>query len=236
MIDPTAFRTLTFDCYGTLIDWETGILEALRPLLFAHGLELGEEALLEFFGELESEIEAEAYRPYREVLSEVVYRLGRRLGFVADAREARSLPDSVAHWPAFPDTAEALQALARRYELVVVSNIDDELFAGSAPKLGVPLHALITAKQVGAYKPSRRMFEAAIARIGRPTSEILHVAQSLFHDIVPAQAMGLATVWVNRRAGKTGSGATPPGDARPDLEVPDLATLARRLVQAEGRG
>lgn len=229
-MDTSAIRTLTFDCYGTLIDWETGIVDALTPLLEGHGRALPAPQLLALYGELESAIQAEAFRPYREVLREVVRRLGKRLGFAPTAAEVESLPASLAAWPAFPDTAAALAALARRFELVVVSNVDDDLFAGSAPKLGVELEAVVTAGRVGAYKPSPRMFEAALARIGRPKAEILHVAQSRFHDIAPARALGLQTVWVNRHAGRPGGGATPAADALPDLEVPDLATLAAILV------
>jgi 2-haloacid dehalogenase len=228
-MDFARFRTLTFDCYGTLIDWEAGILGALRPVVAAHGAAVGDEALLGLYGEIEAAVEAEPFRRYREVLREVVRRLGGRLGFAPTAAEVESLPDSLASWPPFADTRQALGALATRYELVVVSNVDDDLFAATAAGLGVGFHRVVTAQQAGAYKPSERMFRLALERIGRPPGEVLHVAQSLFHDVAPARALGLATVWVNRRAGRPGSGATPPAAARPDLEVPDLATLVERL-------
>jgi len=226
-MDLTPITTLTFDCYGTLIDWETGILAALSPLLSRHRVALSDDALLELYGELEARAEAGPFRPYREILGAVVRGFGERLGFVPSQAEVESLPESVRHWPAFADTPEALRRLARRFDLVVVSNIDDDLFAGTAPKLGVELTRVITARQVGAYKPSEKVFRHALAELGRPREEILHVAQSLFHDIVPARRLGLATVWVNRRAGKSGAGATPPAAATADLEVPDLESLAR---------
>lgn len=217
---------LTFDCYGTLIDWETGLSLALEPMLSAHGLAFPRESLLELYGELEAEIEAESYRTYREILEEAVRRLGKRLGFSPTAREVGSLPDSLAHWPAFADTQAALARLKTRFRLAVVSNVDDDLFAGSRPRLGVELDALVTAQQVGVYKPSPLVLGFALGKLGCTRGEVVHVAQSLYHDIAPARALGLATVWVNRRAGKAGSGATPPASAEPDLEVPNLATLA----------
>jgi 2-haloacid dehalogenase len=231
-MDWSRFTVLTFDCYGTLIDWEAGILAALKPILRSRGVSVPDRELLELYAELESQIEAEAYRPYREVLSEVVRRLGKRLGFMASRDEAESLPASLGAWEPFADTVPALRQLARRYELAVVSNVDDDLFARTAPRLGVRLHALITAEQARAYKPSLAMFRLALDRLGRPISEILHVAQSLYHDVAPARALGLATVWVNRRGRKRGAGATAPSDARPDLKVPDLATLARLIARS----
>lgn len=218
--------TLTFDCYGTLIDWETGLAAALEPILLAHGLAFPREGLLALYGELEAEIEAESYRTYREILAEAVRRLGKRLGFSPTGREVSSLPDSLAAWPNFDDTVAALTRLKTRFRLAVVSNVDDELFAGTLPRLGVELDGLVTAEQVGAYKPSPLVLGYALGKLGCRRDEVVHVAQSLFHDIGPARALGLRTVWVNRRAGKAGFGATPPANAQPDLEVPDLATLA----------
>ncbi len=218
--------TLTFDCFGTLIDWESGLSNALGTVLLAHGLALPREAVLELYGELEAEIEAEPYRSYRGVLEESVRRLGKRLGFSPTEREVAALPASLAHWPAFPDTAAALLKLKSRFRLAVVSNIDDDLFAGCRPHLGVELDGLVTAQQVGVYKPSPLVFGYALGKLGCSRGEVVHVAQSLYHDIAPAKALGFRTVWVNRRSGKVGSGATPPAISEPDLEVPDLATLA----------
>ncbi|HEX5506558.1 MAG TPA: haloacid dehalogenase type II [Thermomicrobiales bacterium] len=221
------YTHLTFDCYGTLIDWERGILATLRPLLARHDAMLTDDQILELYGEFEAAAEAGPYQPYRDVLAAVVDGFGARLGFNPTAAERDALAASVGDWPAFPDTVDALHALARRYRLAILSNVDDDLFAGSARRLGVDFAAVITAQQVGSYKPDRRNFRAALARLGVPADRVLHVAQSLFHDIAPAKDLGLATLWVNRRHDRPGFGATPPATARPDLEVPDLRTLAR---------
>ena len=227
MLDLAPFKVLTFDCYGTLIDWETGILTALRPVLERHGVGLTDDQALELFGELEAAAEAGPYLPYREVLAVVMDGFADRLGFTPAADERMALAESVGQWPAFPDTVEALQALATRYELVILSNVDDDLFAGSAERLHVTFADVITAQQVGSYKPNPRNFQVLLERLNRPKSEILHVAQSLFHDIAPANAAGLRTVWVNRRHDRAGFGATPPQMAQPALEVPDMRTLAQ---------
>lgn len=231
-LDLTAYRILTFDCYGTLIDWETGIVDALRPVLSRRSIELGDEEILELFGSLETGIQRPPYKTYREVLGLVLDAIGERLGFTPEAAERAAFAGSVATWPAFPDSSEALQALSKHYDLVILSNVDDDLFAGSAQILGVDFADVITAQQVGSYKPDRRNFEVLLDRLGRSKDEILHVAQSLYHDIAPASEIGLATVWVNRRHGREGSGATPPKAATPDLEVPDLATLASLVDEA----
>jgi 2-haloacid dehalogenase len=234
MLDFNRFTVLTFDCYGTLIDWETGLLAALRPVLEAHGVALTDGEVLALYAELETKEEAGEYRRYRAVLREIVVRMGQRLGFTPSEAEQESLPESLPSWPPFPDTVEALRALKARYRLAVVSNTDDDLFAGTAPSLVVVFDEVITAEQVGSYKPSHRNFEAAIERVGAPKGEILHVAQSLYHDIVPAKALGLSAAWVNRRKGREGGGATPPANALPDVEVPDLRSLVELMgIRAE---
>lgn len=227
MLDFDRFTHLSFDCYGTLIDWETGILAALRPVLDRHGIALTDDQALERYGELESAAERGPYHRYRDVLATVMDGFGARLGFTPAAEERAALAASVGDWPPFPDTVEALRALARRFRLVILSNIDDDLFARSARRLGVDFAAIITAEQVGSYKPDPRNFRALLERLDIPPDRLLHVAQSLFHDIAPASALGLTTVWVNRRHDRPGSGATPPTTARADLEVPDLRTLAQ---------
>jgi 2-haloacid dehalogenase len=150
-----------------------------------------------------------------------------RFKFDAAPHELDCLADSIGDWEPFPDTVDALRRLEKRYKLAVVSNVDDGLFARTAKNLEVTFDRVVTAEQVRAYKPSRRVFEQALERIGRPRDRVLHVAQSVYHDIVPAKAMGLAAVWINRRVGKTGSGATLGADGTPDLELPDLESLAR---------
>lgn len=236
MIDFDRFTHLTFDCYGTLIDWERGILAALRPVLEQHGLAVSDDRILELYGELEAAAEAGPYQPYRAVLATVMAGFGKRLGFTPTTVEQEALASSVGQWPPFADTVEALQALARRFQLVILSNIDDDLFALSARRLQTDFAAVITAQQVGSYKPNQANFRFALQRLGVPATQVLHVAQSLFHDIVPAKELGLTTVWVNRRHDRSGFGATPPAAARPDLEVPNLRTLAQRVDEAAARG
>ena len=230
----SSFEVLTFDCYGTLIDWESGILEAVRQVLDAHGRDLPPAEILEHFARFESAIQAGAYLTYREVLSRVVDEFGRELGFVPSPRERASLPESIARWAPFDDTVDALRILASRYRLAVISNVDDDLFALSARRLGVEWDEVVTARQAGSYKPDARNFELALKRLGRPVDAILHVAQSLFHDIVPAKRLGFATVHVNRVSPHGGSGATMPVSARPDLEVPDLRSLAEMVLEEDG--
>jgi 2-haloacid dehalogenase len=220
------FACLTFDCYGTLIDWETGILGALRPLLEAHEVSAGDEELLELYGELEAAEERRSYRPYRDVLRGVVVALGDRMNFRPSLEQINSLPESLPQWPPFSDTVAALARLKQKYKLAVISNTDDDLFAETAKTLQVPFDWIITAQQAKSYKPSRNNFQKALEKIGLPKEKILHVGQSLYHDIVPTRELGWANVWVNRRSGKKGQGATVTAKIIPDLEVPDLKTLA----------
>jgi len=223
MLDFSSYKVLTFDCYGTLVDWESGIASALGTLLEAHDVELDRESLLELYAEVEPQAQAGDFKPYRQVLATVVDRFGERLGFEPTTAERGSLSESLGDWPVFADTREALASLARHYRLAVLSNIDDDLFAQTARHLGVEFAAVITAQQVNSYKPAPGHFHAALAQLA-PRSEILHVAQSLFHDVAVAGDLGISTVWVNRRQDSSG-GATPPSTAQPDLEVPDLASL-----------
>ena len=226
MLDLTRFKVLTFDCYGTMIDWETGIFSALRPILAAHDRKIGDPALLELYSELEAAAEQGEYRRYRDVLQSVVRGVGERLRFSPTDAEARSLPESLKNWQPFPDTVEALRKLRSRYQLAVLSNVDDDLFASTAPKLGVTFDHVITAQQAGCYKPCVRMFKLAEDRIGVSPEQWLHVGQSIYHDVVPAQSLGIATVWVNRPSPRPGAGAAAAASGRPDLEVPNLGTLA----------
>jgi 2-haloacid dehalogenase len=223
------FDVLTFDCYGTLIDWETGLWEALQPILAQHRIALARDEALALYGALESEAERGAYHAYRAVLRMVLEGLGTQLGFVPTAAELQRFVASVADWPAFPDSAPALRTLHSKYKLAIISNIDDDLFAMSAPRLDVQFDWIITAQQAQSYKPSLHNFQIALARIGVLPQKILHVAQSLYHDIAPARTLGLSTVWVNRRHGQPGFGATPAASAQPDMEVPDLCTLAQQI-------
>ena len=226
-LDLKRFKVLTFDCYGTLIDWESGILEALEKLRNRSRRTLSDEQLLEQYALVESNVQAGVYKRYREVLRDVATEMASFLGVDVDPQENDMLADSIEHWMPFPDTVDALRRLKTRFQLAIVSNIDDDLFAHSARHLEVPFDFVITAEQVQSYKPSHNNFLRAIEGMGVPRDEILHVAQSLYHDIKPANELGLANVWVNRRGDKRGFGATQPAEATPSLEVPDLATLAQ---------
>jgi 2-haloacid dehalogenase len=234
-LDPGAFDALTFDCYGTLIDWEQGIVTALRAALGAAVGEAGDEDLLSAFGAVEHAAEV-PFKPYREVLGLCCDALAERYGAQVAPEARAAFAGSVEHWPAFPDSAAALARLHERYTLMPITNCDDDLFAFSAARLGNPFDGVVTAQQVGAYKPDERGFHVALERLDLPRERVLHVAQSLFHDHVPAQRLGFRSVWVNRRGSRPGPGATPPAEATPDFEVPDLRTLADLLVPSSDAG
>jgi 2-haloacid dehalogenase len=225
-LDFTRFEALTFDCYGTLIDWEAGILPVLRALLDAHGKRVDDATLLELYGDFEQRAEADPYQTYREVLASVVRQFGSQFQFAPTRQEELSLPQSLPQWQPWPDTVSALRALKTRYRLIILSNIDDELFASTRAKLGVEFGEVVTAQQAQAYKPSLKIFQLALDRIHLPASRVLHVGQSIFHDVIPAQKMGLATVWVNRPSARPGVGAVKAAAANPDLIVSNLADLA----------
>jgi 2-haloacid dehalogenase len=227
MLDLTQFKVISFDCYGTLIDWETGIFSALRPILAAHKKNLSDAQLLALYSELESEAEKREFRSYREVLKSVVRGYGRRLEFKPSEAEEESLPASLANWKPFPDTVAALRKLKASFQLAVISNVDDDLFADTARRLEVPFDHLVTAQQARAYKPSLKIFNLARQRIGIAPAGWLHAAQSVYHDVVPAKSLGISTVWVNRPSPRPGAGAAKAATADPDLVVPDLETLAR---------
>jgi 2-haloacid dehalogenase len=226
MLDFSRFEILTFDCYGTLIDWEEGILGCLHRILAAHNKNIDDVTILQLYGDFEASAEQGEYRRYREVLQSVVRQFGERLGFAPTNEEVRSLPESLRDWKPWPDTVAALHTLNSRYKLAVISNVDDDLFATTQPHLGVKFDHVITAQQAGAYKPSLKIFELALSRIGVAATRILHVGQSIYHDVIPAQSLGLATVWVNRPSPRTGVGAVKSAEGRPELEVSSLAELA----------
>jgi 2-haloacid dehalogenase len=226
MLDFSRFRVLTFDCYGTLIAWETGIFSALKPILAAHGQQLSDSKILELYGTLEAAAEQGEYLRYKDVLSSVARGFGSECGFTPTEAEVRSLAQSIANWPAFPDTADALRRLQSRYRLAIISNIDDDLFSLTAPKLGVKFADVITAEQAGCYKPCLEIFRRAQSRLKIQPGEWLHVGQSIYHDVLPAQSLGISTVWVNRASPRAGVGAVKPAAGKPDVEVPDLKTLA----------
>jgi 2-haloacid dehalogenase len=229
MLDFSRFEVLTFDCYGTLINWEDGILRCLHRILSAHGKDIDDATILQLYGDFEARAEQGEYRRYREVLQSVVQQFGEQLGFTPAEQEASSLPESLPLWNPWPDTVSALCQLQSRFRLAIVSNVDDDLFAATQPQLGVEFNQVITAQQARAYKPSSKIFELALSRVGVPANRILHVGQSLYHDVLPAQSLGLATVWVNRPSARAGVGAVKAADARPDLQVTSLAEFAQSI-------
>jgi 2-haloacid dehalogenase len=228
----SAFQVLTFDCYGTLIDWETGIYRALAPWLEGHGVRVARDELLPAFAAAEApQQQATPDLRYPELLARVHGVVAERFGVGADPAGARAFGGSVRDWPAFPDSADALAYLKRHYRLVILSNIDRASFAHSAPKLGVEFDAVYTAEDIGSYKPDPRNFEYMLARLaeqGIARAQILHTAQSLYHDHVPAKRCGLATCWIDRRAGQAGAGATRPPEVEvsPDFRFATLAEMA----------
>jgi 2-haloacid dehalogenase len=231
MLDFSRFEILTFDCYGTLIDWEAGILSALHRVLSAHGKQIDDATILELYGNFEQRFEQGAYRPYREVMESVVRQFGAEFRFNPSADEMRSLTDSLPMWKPWTDTVAALRRLKSRFRLAILSNVDDDLFAGTRPQLTVDFDEVVTAQQAQAYKPSLKLFELGLSRIHAPAHRVLHVAQSVYHDVVPAQSLGLATVWVNRPSARPGVGAVRAAEAKPDLTVCSLAELAAAAVQ-----
>jgi 2-haloacid dehalogenase len=226
MLDFSRFEILTFDCYGTLVNWEDGILRCLQRVLRTHGKDADARAILQLYGDFEALAEQGKYRRYREVLQSVVQQFGERLGFVLTEQEVGSLPESLPEWKPWPDTVAALRSLHNRFRLAIVSNVDDDLFAATRPQLGVEFDQIITAEQARAYKPSPKIFELALRRVGVPAHRVLHVGQSLYHDVIPAQSLGLAAVWVNRPSARSGVGAVKRADGHPDLQVSSLAELA----------
>jgi 2-haloacid dehalogenase len=237
MLDLSRFEWLSFDCYGTLVDWETGLLGYLRPLLANKGQVLSDSQILSLYSEFEPLAQAGPYRSYHDVLAQVVRNFAAVLNFPVSDAEADGLAESIRSWQPFADIVPALCRLHSRYKLAVLSNIDDDLFAYTAPKLEVHFDAVVTAQQVHSYKPSFNNFEALMRRLPIPRERLLHVAESLYHDVVPAHALEIATVWVNRRQGKTGA-ATKLVEAHPDLEVKDIGELAElagaRIVRGFG--
>jgi 2-haloacid dehalogenase len=230
MLEFSRYEVLTFDCYGTLIDWESGILSALHRILSAHGKVIEDATILKLYGDFEQRSEEGEFHPYRSVLESVVRRFGAQLGFNPTDAEARSLPDSLPTWKPWPDTVAALRQLKSRFRLAILSNVDDDLFALTRPQLGVNFDEVITAQQAQTYKPSLKIFELALSRINSPAHRVLHVGQSVYHDVIPAQALGLATVWVNRPSARPGVGAVKSAEAKPDLIVSSLAELAAAAV------
>jgi 2-haloacid dehalogenase len=228
-----SIRLITFDCYGTLIDWENGMLAALRPLISRGDCRASDSQILELYGEIEAGLESGPYLPYRQVLAQAAQEIGRRLGTEISAEESSAFAESLTRWKPFIDTVPALQSLARRFRLGIISNVDDDLFAETRKKLApVEFDFVVTAQQMRSYKPAHRNFEEAIRCSGLSKDQVLHAGQSLYHDIAPANALGIQNVWVNRPSIRPGSGAARPGTATPNYEVRTLGELSALLSAA----
>lgn len=238
MKDLTQYKVLSFDCYGTLIDWEAGLAYILRPWAQDVGLDLDDEELLLAYADHEAAVMRE--RPgnlYPQLLAEALRRTGRHLDRPVSDAWAERMGSSVPDWPAFEDSAEALALLGEHYDLIILSNVHREGFAGSNKRLKGEYAAIITAEDVGAYKPAPQHFEALeswLAEHGIAHEDLLHVAQSLFHDHVPARKFGLDSVWINRRHNRPGWGATPePAEQwNYDAEYTSMADFASAVRQA----
>jgi 2-haloacid dehalogenase len=229
MIDWSRVKALSFDCFGTLVDWEQGILRDLKGgLMTRSGKEAStyydDDELLRFYGQAEPAAQGTPFKPYKEVLKLALLR-------IADAGHLRPkdpevLLKGLPAWPVFPDTADALARLKSRFRLALVTNCDRDLLAGVEARLGVPFDVVVTSEDVGAYKPSPKLLEKAIERLGIAKDELAHAAQSLFHDVETAKALGIPTVHVDRREGRPG-GATPRPTTvvAPDVKVKSLAEL-----------
>jgi 2-haloacid dehalogenase len=238
MSDFDRFEAMSFDCYGTLIDWETGIANALRPWATRNGVDLGDQALIAAHGRHETHVQDDMPGAlYPVVLGETLRRIGAALEVPVTDADAEAYGASVKDWPAFPDTAPALARLATRFKLIILSNIDRASFAASNPRLGVTFDAIVTAEDVGSYKPRMGHFDrlfVEIERLGVARDQLVHVAESLFHDHQPAAALGLPSVWIHRRHDKGGAGATasPAGDVTPTWRFTSMADFADAAVPA----
>jgi 2-haloalkanoic acid dehalogenase type II len=216
------FDIITFDCYGTLIDWESGIVSAFQSEALNHGVKLAAGEIIAAYGAEEPIVESEGYRPYVDVLNETARRVASRLGWQIDPERSRFLADSLPGWTPFPDTNPALERLATRYELGILSNIDDGLLAATRRHFTVSFDLIVTAQQVKSYKPAAAHFKEALARTKE--KRLIHAAQSYFHDVVPTSTLGIPSVWVNRHGSPI-----EPGGPRPTYEVRTLTELANLM-------
>lgn len=225
-LDADQYDALTFDCYGTLVDWAFGISAALQPILQDHDVEIDDDELFRLYGRFERDIEAGEYVNYREVLRRVVRRFGDQFGFTPINAEVERFARSVGDWPLFADTNEALRRLGDSFRLAVVSNVDNDLFRDTARHLAVEFDEVVTSEQVRTYKPKLEPFETAFTRLGVPPNRVLHIAQSVYHDVNPAGRLGLSCVWVQRYNTRFDP---PAPTTEPIRTIPNLASLADEL-------
>ena len=237
----TDFKVMTFDCYGTLIDWESGIYNALGALAAKSARAIARDQMMESFARHESAQEEETpAMPYSQLLSVVHRRLAKEWRVPASNEESNVFGASIPDWPEFPDSVDALRYLKQHYKLVILSNVDRISFRSSNSRLKVAFDAVYTAQDIESYKPNPRNFEYMLGRLkedfGLEKRDILHTAQSLFHDHAPAKNIGLASAWIDRRHAANGWGATmpPPGTPKYDFRFESLAALVA-AHQKEGK-
>ncbi len=232
IIDFDRFEWMSFDCYGTLVDWETGISSAVARVANAHGVRKSRAEILALFADAEPKVQSTpGFMEYRRVLREVMRLMAEEMNIELAKSELACLSASLPDWPVFPDVADALRTLGERFKLAIISNVDKDLFLQTSQRLGVRFHAVTTSQQARAYKPSLATFNLARERMGVRRENWLHVGESLHHDVGPANELGIASVWVNR---PDRGGGTRRSDARPDLTVPGLASLAELAGAAGG--
>lgn len=214
------WETITFDCYGTLVDWETGIAQAFCDAAATDGITLDSGEVLAAYAKIEPKVQGGSYRDYREVLSDTALRVAERLGWPLAQSGASFLSESLPDWPVFVDTRPALERLKSRFNIAILSNIDDDLLEETIQRISVEFDWTVTAQAVRSYKPAHRHFKEALRRVGGDHTRLLHAARSYFHDISPATELGISAVWVNRK------GVSQPDGRKPLHEVKDLGELA----------
>ena len=227
-----SIRLITFDCYGTLIDWESGMLRALRPLFSRTQRSISDAEILEQYGEAEADLESGPYLRYRDILARAARQVGERLQVEISEHQAHDFAASLTIWEPFPDTVAALQTLSRKFKIGIISNVDDDLFAFSKAKLQATFKVVVTAEQVESYKPSLKNFEEVLRRTGIAKQQWLHAGQSIYHDVVPATQIGIESVWVNRPSARPDVGAVRKANAQPTYKVSSVAELAELLGAA----
>jgi 2-haloalkanoic acid dehalogenase type II len=233
------FRAFSFDCYGTLIDWESGLASALQPLLRKRP-ELSIDQALAAFAQLETRQQANSpAMPYPDILARVYNQLAVQWDLTSAPGESERFGQSIGNWPAFEDTAESLRILKQHAKIFILSNVNRASFALSNARLGVTFDGIFTAEDIGAYKPAVKNFEFMLSRVGEQgiaRHELLHVAQSLYHDHAPANRLGIASAWIDRRGRPGGATATAPAGIAYTFRFPSLSKLAEALINDGGSG
>ncbi len=228
-MDFNRYQWLSFDCYGTLVDWEKGISDAVAQIFTRYRVQKSREEILALFASAEPRVQSSGeFLDYRRVLRDVMQIMAWEASIRLNAAEAEALPDSLPQWPIFPEVPDALKQLQSRYKLAIISNVDDDLFRKSEEALGINFDAVVTSQQARVYKPDLAGFNLAQKRMAVEYERWLHVGESLYHDIGPANRLGIDSVWVSR---PDRGGGTRPTDAVPSLVVPDLTALEAMVLR-----